>query len=185
MPQCAPENASKCSPYYHDQEQTPAVATPTSPHPDGTCSASGCDSGMNPTGEYLFDHRNESLRQWILDELIDGKTGMGDPAISGGFANDAQGICCVWWWRWRRWRWCAYTCARGRHVRCTFFLVAHFENLPFSGVWVLVAFAQFERVHSNTQRLLHRRLLVFRLTLQREQQQSVRVPLRGPGSRCY
>lgn len=92
---------------------------------------------MNPTGEYLFDHRNESLRQWILDELIDGKTGMGDPAISGGFANDAQGI------------WLCVVAAvvvvvvlvcihvRACEARALYiFLVAHFENLPFSGVMV-------------------------------------------------
>ena len=63
--------------------QTPAVPTASSPHPDGSCSSSGCDSGLNPTGEYLFDHRNESVRAFIVDELINGPTGLGDPANSG------------------------------------------------------------------------------------------------------
>ena len=68
--------------------QTPAVPTASSPHPDGSCSSSGCDSGLNPTGEYLFDHRNESVRAFIVDELINGPTGLGDPAISGFFIDD-------------------------------------------------------------------------------------------------
>eukprot|EP00757_Euglenozoa_sp_SAG-D1_P019480 gene19480-971_t len=40
-PQCAPENQTKCSVFYHDQEQTPEVPTPTAPHPDGSCDKTG------------------------------------------------------------------------------------------------------------------------------------------------
>ena len=42
---CARENTSKCSLYYHDQEQTPQVPTPDDdPDPDGSC-VDYCDCG--------------------------------------------------------------------------------------------------------------------------------------------
>ena len=50
VPNCAPENPSKCSVYYHDQLQTPEVPTTADPHPDGSCSSAGCDCGANPCG---------------------------------------------------------------------------------------------------------------------------------------
>ena len=85
VPDCAAENASKCSVFYHDQEQTPAVPTPAAPHPDGSCGGSVCDCGEQPCGEYLFDHRNGSmLREWIVNELILGPTGVGDAAAPSG-----------------------------------------------------------------------------------------------------
>ena len=89
VPDCAAENASKCSVFYHDQEQTPAVPTPAAPHPDGSCGSGVCDCGEQPCGEYLFDHRNGSmLREWIVNELILGPTGVGDAAIDGLFIDD-------------------------------------------------------------------------------------------------
>lgn len=92
VPNCAPENQSKCSVYYHDQEQTPEVPTAADPHPDGSCpsaSAGGCDCGNQPCGEYLWDHRNGSmLREWILEHHIGGPTCMGSPAIDGLFIDD-------------------------------------------------------------------------------------------------
>jgi hypothetical protein len=36
----------------------------------------------------VFDHRNASLRKWLLDEYIGGKTGMGHPDVSGMFLDD-------------------------------------------------------------------------------------------------
>ena len=36
----------------------------------------------------MFDHRNASLRKWLLDEYIGGKTGMGHPDVSGMFLDD-------------------------------------------------------------------------------------------------
>lgn len=89
VPLCAPENTSKCSPFYHDQEQTPEVPTTLQPHPDGSCAGGQCDCGDSPCGEYLFDHRNGSmLRDWIVSEHINGPTGVGDPAIDGLFIDD-------------------------------------------------------------------------------------------------
>jgi hypothetical protein len=54
VPQCAPEDSSKCSPYYHDQEQTPGVPTAAQPHPDGVCTDGECDCGTQPCGECEF-----------------------------------------------------------------------------------------------------------------------------------
>lgn len=88
VPACAAENASKCSVFYHDQEQTPEVPTTANPHPDGSCTET-CECGANPCGEYLFDHRNgSSLQNWIVNELILGPTGLGHPAVDGFFIDD-------------------------------------------------------------------------------------------------
>jgi len=73
VPRCAAENASVCSNFYHDQEQTPQVPTPDDPNPDGWCDPSyGCDCGPGlPCGEYYFDHRNGTmLRDWLIEEVV-------------------------------------------------------------------------------------------------------------------
>jgi hypothetical protein len=90
VPRCAPESPQKCSPFYHDQEQTPEVPTSTSPHPDGSCDPTiGCDCGTQPCGEYLWDHRNGSqLRTWLMDNVIGGPTGLDAPEIDGLFIDD-------------------------------------------------------------------------------------------------
>jgi hypothetical protein len=90
VPQCAPEDPTKCSVYYHDQEQTPEVPTAAQPNPDGKCTDGVCDCGTQPCGEYLWDHRNGSmLRDFIVNELfLNAQTGLGNPAISG--VCDAQ-----------------------------------------------------------------------------------------------
>eukprot|EP00466_Bigelowiella_natans_P011392 jgi/Bigna1/78316/fgenesh1_pg.54_\ len=111
VPSCAAENSTKCSVFYHDQEQTPAVPTPQLPHPDGVCtddvfetskvlsqtkvmtvltlSSSPRQEGQ-PCGEYLFDHRNGSmLRDWLLDEIISSDiSGLGNANIDGFFIDD-------------------------------------------------------------------------------------------------
>lgn len=89
VPRCAPENSSHCSEFYHDQEQTPQVPTPTNPNPDGACKEY-CDCGKhNPCGEYLFDHRNGTmLREFILQEIILGPTAIGHASIDGLFLDD-------------------------------------------------------------------------------------------------
>ena len=116
MKRCAAENKTKCSVFYHDQEQTPAVPVPGQHGPDGACTDNVCDVGTQPCGEvsvpllvlpvvivlvllvtdalhptlqYLFDHRNGSmLRDWIVNEHIGGPAGLGDPAIDGFFIDD-------------------------------------------------------------------------------------------------
>ncbi len=89
VPPCAAENASKCSAYYHDQEQTPQVPTADDPNPDGIC-AGYCDCGPDlPCGEYLFDHRNGTmLRTWLVQQYLLGSTAVGHPAIDGLFLDD-------------------------------------------------------------------------------------------------
>lgn len=78
----------KCSPFYHDQEQTPGH-----PKGDGDCGAEPCDCGAVPCGEYLFDHRNGSmLQQWLVDEYAGGAaTGLANPNIDGFFIDDGWG----------------------------------------------------------------------------------------------
>ncbi|GMH76557.1 hypothetical protein TrST_g10080 [Triparma strigata] len=88
VPRCAPENQTKCSIFYHDQMQTPAVPTPDNPNPDGSCPETGCNSGLNPTGEYLFDHRNSSLLPWLLEKHILSETAIGHPDVDGMFMDD-------------------------------------------------------------------------------------------------
>jgi hypothetical protein len=48
------------------------------------------DCGTVPCGWYLFDHRNESLRQWILNEWIMGPFGMQNTSVNGFLFDD-------WW----------------------------------------------------------------------------------------
>ena len=85
VPDCAAENSSKCSVYYHDQGQTPEVHGG-----DGTCTDGTCECGEGvPCGEYLFDHRNgSSLRDWIVEQHIGGPKGLGSPDVDGLFMDD-------------------------------------------------------------------------------------------------
>lgn len=62
---------------YHDHEQTPDR---------GMCHGE-CDCGV-PCGEYLWDHRNASLRDWLISEYIAGPTGMGNPNVDGLYIDD-------------------------------------------------------------------------------------------------
>lgn len=94
VPACAAENASVCSDFYHDQEQTPQVPTPENPNPDGRCGADvGCDCGPGlPCGEYYFDHRNGTmLRRWLIEEVVLGAVATdaeGGTRIDGLFLDD-------------------------------------------------------------------------------------------------
>lgn len=88
VPRCAAENPKKCSIFYHDQEQTPAVPTPKQPNPDGSC-VDYCDCGTQPCGEYLWDHRNGTmLLDFLLNVHIAGPDGLGNPNIDGFFIDD-------------------------------------------------------------------------------------------------
>ena len=78
-----PCTAGKCSRLFHDQDQTPAH----SPDADGRC-YEPCDCGDIPCGEYLWDHRNASLRDWLVREQILGPTALGNPQVSGLFLDD-------------------------------------------------------------------------------------------------
>eukprot|EP01084_Bolivina_argentea_P290418 498858_1 len=77
------KTTDKCSSMYHDQGQTPKYP--------GLCHAT-CDCGISlPCGEYLWDHRNESLRQWLTDTFIlksANNSGLLNSAIDGFFLDD-------------------------------------------------------------------------------------------------
>jgi hypothetical protein len=89
VPDCTTQNGqTKCSNFYHDQEQTPQVPNATDPNPDGACDTY-CDCGSVPCGEYLFDHRNGTmLTDWLLNEYILSETSVGSPYVDGLFIDD-------------------------------------------------------------------------------------------------
>ena len=82
----------KCSVFYHDQEQTPQH-----PHGDGSCTQP-CDCGCVPCGEYLWDHRNQSLRTWLVEEHLTGPTSLDHSTIDGIFTDGKCVVlllCCI------------------------------------------------------------------------------------------
>ena len=87
VPRCDAVLTSLCSDFYHDQLQTPQVPTPSNPNPDGRC-VDYCDCGDVPCGEYLWDHRNDTLRSFLINDIILGPSILGNPAISGLFIDD-------------------------------------------------------------------------------------------------
>ena len=83
-PRCDTPSAPQkqlCSHLYHDQEQTPQYP-PADIRNDSNCTSPGCDCGGVPCGEYLFNHRNASLRRWLIDEFILGDSAIGNENIS-------------------------------------------------------------------------------------------------------
>lgn len=82
VPQCDTNwNPPRCSDLYHDQDQTPQH-----PHGDGSCT-DACDCGGVPCGEYLWDLRNASLRDWLVTEHIF-VNGLSNANISGFYFDD-------------------------------------------------------------------------------------------------
>ena len=76
--------------FYHDQEQ--------SPQSSGNCSNCGhcddgpCDTGVMPTGEYLWNHANGSmLRDFLVNTYVGGASGLANPNIDGVFLDDGWG----------------------------------------------------------------------------------------------
>ena len=70
VPQCDDSwSPPRCSTLYHDLDQTPGF-----PHGDGSCPGP-CDCGGVPCGEYLWDTRNATLRDWIINSFLLGPTG--------------------------------------------------------------------------------------------------------------
>lgn len=80
----SPCTATKCSSLFHSQDQTPS-------HTIGRkeCVTAECDCGAVPCGEYLWDHRNASLRQWLIHTHVLGPDGLGNPNVSGFYFDDA------------------------------------------------------------------------------------------------
>ena len=54
------------------------------------CASGECDCGEGfPCGEYLWDHRNQSLRTWLINEFILGnETGLGNANVDGFYLDD-------------------------------------------------------------------------------------------------
>jgi len=77
----------ECSMLYHDQLQTPQYP-PRGDAFSANCSSPGCDCGGVPCGEYLWDHRNASMREWLVNEHILGDTALGNPNISAIYLDD-------------------------------------------------------------------------------------------------
>jgi len=62
--------------------------TPEYPHGDGSCPGP-CDCGTVPCGEYLWDHRNDTLTAWMVNDFVLGPTGLGNANVSGLYFDDA------------------------------------------------------------------------------------------------
>ena len=71
-----------CSTAYHSQDQTPEHLTGRK-----ECKAK-CDCGAVPCGEYLWDHRNASLREWLVSHHVMGALGMANENVSGFYFDD-------------------------------------------------------------------------------------------------
>lgn len=41
-----------------------------------------------PCGEYIWDHRNASLRQWLVESHVMGSLGMANPNVTGFYFDD-------------------------------------------------------------------------------------------------
>lgn len=67
--------------------QTDQDQTPEHPKGDGSC-VLPCDCGGVPCGEYLWDHRNASLRDYLVNTFVLGPLGLGNENISGIFLDD-------------------------------------------------------------------------------------------------
>ena len=80
---------NKCSDFYHDEwHRTPE-------HPSQCINECDCGKGL-PCGEYVWDHRNKTLQQWLTDVFIMGpsenngqnSTGLNNPNIDGFYIDD-------------------------------------------------------------------------------------------------
>ena len=81
----------KCSALFHDQVNTPQH-NPHSKTPlvNGECAPDPCDCGNHPCGEYVYDYRNGSMLQdFIVNEVVAGPMGVGNPAIRGFYTDDS------------------------------------------------------------------------------------------------
>jgi hypothetical protein len=96
VPMCDGADRSKCNKrLYHDSRQIPHVPgrnwmnDTLHPFENLSCtSGPSCDCGRSPCGEYLFDHRNRSLREWMVHEYFGGSDCLGSDAIDGLILDD-------------------------------------------------------------------------------------------------
>ena len=89
MTKCGAEkNKTICSDFYHDLVDTPLPGprTENRENPGNYAICDGdCDCGSVPCAEYVYDHRNASPTQWLIDEYVGGPFGTGSPHVDGVF----------------------------------------------------------------------------------------------------
>jgi len=89
---CAVERGRRlCSSLYHDPLQNPAYPRPRYPNKNGWCDPPGCNYGGEvPGGEYYFDFRNASLREWYVSTYLGqgDANGLANPNLDGFFLDD-------------------------------------------------------------------------------------------------
>ena len=96
VPMCDPGALrTKCNrKLYHDSRQIPEVVghnyrnDTIFAYENLSCTGSTCNCGESPCGEYLFDHRNASLRSWLAKEYFGGPDCLGSPAVDGIILDD-------------------------------------------------------------------------------------------------
>jgi hypothetical protein len=94
-PNCSTDaSGTKCSKFYHDLGQTPKPNQTQHNNTVRLCRTGVCDCGEGlPCGEYLWNHRNSSLRKWLVDEFVmNNRTGAGNPNIDGFYLDDQWSV---------------------------------------------------------------------------------------------
>jgi len=76
----------RCSNLFHDQVQTPQF--PNNSKYDGTCSQP-CDCGPVACGEFLWDHTEPAVRDFIVNEYMLGAGGLASGVLDGFSLDDA------------------------------------------------------------------------------------------------
>lgn len=77
----------------HVSGYKPSSSTDPAPPPLGLydeCDDGECDCGPGlPCGEYLWDHRNQSLREWLIADFLLGPDGLGNVNVDGYYVDDS------------------------------------------------------------------------------------------------
>jgi len=73
--------------FLHYKNASGTTATTNLYHDFGQTPSGDCGTNVQ-CGEYLFDHRNASLRDWIINEYLVTQNGVLNPAIDGFFFDD-------------------------------------------------------------------------------------------------
>ena len=78
LPQCdASFSPPKCSDHWHDVGVAPKE-----------CPGGQCDCGCVPCGQYLWNHRNQTLRRWLVEVHATGPHSVEHPDIFGLYIDD-------------------------------------------------------------------------------------------------
>jgi hypothetical protein len=92
---CALEQGKRlCTDLYRDLNCNPAYPKPAYPDKKGWCAPPGCNfGGKLPGGEYYFDFRNASLREWYVKTYLGNgdENGLQNANVDGFFLDDVWG----------------------------------------------------------------------------------------------